>query len=119
VIEFDKCLATPDCMPMLAKVARILGPKGLMPNKKRGTVTTDVENAVQEAIGKTDYRERNHQIDIAIGRLDFTDDQLSMNVEMLMQAVREACRNNPQDAKAGVKEVVLSSTRGPGIVVQI
>lgn len=117
-LQFDKYIAHPNCLSMLRPVARLLGQKGLMPSPKRGTVTTDIAQAVTKAMGQTDFRERMGVVRLGIGLSPFTDAQVQENVQAVLQRVREAAAAViGTNAKITLDEVVLSSTRGPGIVI--
>ncbi len=115
--EFDVVIATPDMMRFVGKLGRVLGPKGMMPNPKTGTVTTDVAKAVEEAkAGKVEYRlDKTNIIHCPIGKCSFTEEQLHDNFRTLLDAIWRA---KPSAAKGQyVKSCVLSSTMGPGIRV--
>jgi len=114
-MEFDRVIASPDMMGKLGKVARILGPRGLMPNPKLGTVTTDIVKAVAEQkAGKVEYRcEKNGIVHVLIGKKSFSDDQLKQNFASIMAAIVKA---KPASSKGiYVKGISLSTTMGPGI----
>ncbi len=116
-IEFDRMIATPDMMGMAGKVARVLGPKGLMPNPKLGTVTTDVENAVKKAkAGEVQYRvEKNGIVHAGIGKASFSEEQIYDNAKAFIDAIIKA---KPAGAKGTyMKKVSLSSTMGVGVKV--
>lgn len=113
--DFDIIVATPDMMGMLGRLGRILGPKGLMPNPKSGTVTFDVARAVNEIkMGKIEYRlEKANMIHTIAGKLSFETDQLVENIEALMDTVIKA---KPASSKGiYIKNLTLTSTMGPGI----
>ncbi|MGI6664575.1 MAG: 50S ribosomal protein L1 [Christensenellaceae bacterium] len=115
--DFDICVATPDMMGLVGRIARILGPKGLMPNPKSGTVTNDIERAVGEIkAGKVEYRvDRTSIIHCVIGKKSFEKDKLEENLNVLMDAI---IRARPAAAKGTyLRSVVLSSTMGPGIKI--
>ena len=115
---FDVCVTTPDMMGMVGRVAKILGPKGLMPNPKSGTVTTNVEKAIQDIkAGKVEYRlDKTNIIHVMIGKVSFGVEKLAENFKVLMDAVVKA---KPAAAKGTyIKSVTLSSTMGPGIRVE-
>jgi large subunit ribosomal protein L1 len=113
--EFDTLIATPDCMGMLGKLGRVLGPKGLMPNPKTGTVTMDVAKAVKDAkAGKVEYRaDKQGMIHCPVGKIQFSEEDLLKNYATLADAILRA---KPSSAKGTfVKSVYLSTTMGPGI----
>ena len=113
--EFDTLIATPDCMGMLGKLGRVLGPKGLMPNPKTGTVTMDVAKAVKDAkAGKVEYRaDKQGMIHCPVGKIEFSEEDLLKNYATLADAILRA---KPASAKGTfVKSVYLSTTMGPGI----
>ena len=115
--EFDTLIATPDCMGMLGKLGIVLGPKGLMPNPKTGTVTMDVAKAVKDAkAGKVEYRaDKQGMIHCPIGKIQFAEDDLIKNYATLADAIIKA---KPASAKGTfVKSIYLSTTMGPGIKV--
>ncbi len=114
-LNFDVLVATPDCMKDLSKVAKILGPKGLMPNPKTGTVTMDVAKAVKEAkAGKVEFRaDKQGMIHCPIGKVEFSEEDLTKNFATLVDAILRA---KPSAAKGTfVKSIYLSTTMGPGL----
>ncbi|MDR0928542.1 MAG: 50S ribosomal protein L1, partial [Oscillospiraceae bacterium] len=114
---FDACVATPDMMGLVGRIGRILGPKGLMPNPKSGTVTMDVTRAINDIkAGKVEYRvDKTAIIHCPIGKKSFEDSKLMENLQVLMDAVNKA---KPAAAKGTyLRSIVLSSTMGPGIKV--
>ena len=118
-IDFDKCIATPDMMPIVGRLGKILGPRGLMPNPKIGTVTMDVKAAVEaERGGKVDFRvEKAGVIHAGVGKASFDADKIAQNVRALVDAVQKA---KPAGAKGTyVKKVSISSTMGPGISIAV
>jgi large subunit ribosomal protein L1 len=118
-IEFDRCIATPDLMPLVGRLGKILGPRNLMPNPKVGTVTMDVKTAVEAAKGgEVQFKvEKAGVIHAGIGKVSFTEDKLAQNVRAFVEAVSKA---RPTGAKGTyVKKVSLSSTMGPGVSVDI
>ena len=118
-IEFDRCIATPDLMPLVGRLGKILGPRNLMPNPKVGTVTMDVKTAVEAAKGgEVQFKvEKAGVIHAGIGKVSFSDDKLAQNVRAFVDAVSRA---KPTGAKgAYLKKVSLSSTMGPGVSVDL
>jgi len=118
-IDFDRCIATPDMMGLVGQVAKILGPKGMMPNPKLGTVTPDVAKAVSEAkAGSIEFRaEKAGIVHVGVGKASFTEAKLVENVRAF---VSEIIRAKPAGAKGTyVRKVSLTSTMGPGIKVDL
>ncbi len=116
-INFDVVIATPDAMRIVGQLGQILGPRGLMPNPKVGTVTTNVEAAVQDAkSGQVRYRtDKNGIIHCTVGKLDFKVDDIIENVTALMVDLRKA---KPASSKGVyIKKITLSSTMGPGLPI--
>ena len=116
-VDFDVIVATPDMMGVVGRLGRVLGPKGLMPNPKSGTVTFDVEKAVNDIkAGKVEYRvDKSSIIHVPFGKKTFGTDKLSENFSALMDAIVKA---KPSASKGKyLKSVVMSSTMGPGIKV--
>ena len=115
--DFDVVVATPDMMGVVGRLGRVLGPKGLMPNPKSGTVTFDVTKAVQEIkAGKVEYRlDKNNIIHVAIGKVSFGGEKLTENFSVLMNAIIKA---KPSAAKGQyLRSVTVASTMGPGIKI--
>jgi large subunit ribosomal protein L1 len=118
-IEFDRCIATPDLMPLVGRLGKVLGPRGLMPNPKVGTVTMDVTGAVQGAKGgAVEFRvEKAGIVQAGVGKASFTEDQLAGNVKAFVDAVLKA---RPQGQKGTfVKKLSISSTQGPGVKIDL
>jgi large subunit ribosomal protein L1 len=116
-MEFDRVIATPDMMGKIGKIARILGPRGLMPNPKLGTVTSDIDKAVKEQkAGKVEYRtDKNGIVHVPIGKKSFTEAQLQENFKVVCAAILRA---KPASSKGTyVKSLVVSTTMGPGIKI--
>ncbi len=117
-IDFDRCIATPDMMALVGKLGKVLGPRGLMPNPKVGTVTNDVKQAVEDAKGgAVEFRvEKAGIIQAGVGKASFSEDQIIGNVKALYDAVQKA---RPSGAKGTyIKRVALSSTMGPGVKIE-
>ena len=118
-VDFDRCIATPDMMGLAGKVARVLGPKGLMPNPKLGTVTMDVAGAVKKAkAGEVQYRaEKTGIVHAGIGKVSFSEDAIYENAKTLIDAIIKA---KPSGAKGTyMKRISISSTMGAGVRVDL
>lgn len=118
-IEFDRCIATPDMMGLAGRVARVLGPKGLMPNPKLGTVTMDVAGAVKKAkAGEVQYRaEKTGIVHAGVGKVSFSEEAIYENAKALIDAVIKA---KPSGAKGTyLKKISISSTMGAGVHVDL
>ncbi len=118
-IEFDRCIATPDMMPIVGRLGKVLGPRNLMPNPKVGTVTMDVEAAVKAAKGgEVQFKvEKAGVVHAGIGKASFDEKALTENVRAFVDAVAKA---KPAGAKGGyMKKIALSSTMGPGISIAV
>ncbi len=114
-LDFDVVVATPDMMGVVGRLGRILGPKGLMPNPKAGTVTMDVTKAVKDIkAGKIEYRlDKTNIIHVPIGKASFTEEQLADNFQTLIEAINKA---RPSAVKGQfLRSVTISSTMGPGV----
>ena len=114
-IDFDRCISTPDMMPLVGRLGKVLGPKGLMPNPKIGTVTNDVSEAVKSAkAGSVEYRnDKSGIIHAGIGKVSFSQENLNINVIEFVKAVK---KDKPNAAKGVfIKKVSLSSTMGAGL----
>jgi len=118
-IDFDKCIATPDMMPVVGRLGKILGPRGLMPNPKIGTVTMDVTQAIRDAKGgQVTFRaEKAGIIHVGVGKVSFDEQALMENIRALVDAVNRA---KPTGAKGQyLRKVSLTSTMGPGVSVSL
>ncbi len=118
-INFDRLIATPDLMPLVGKLGKVLGPKGLMPNPKLGTVTMDVTKAVTEAkSGAIEYRaEKAGIVHCGLAKANMTEDQILANIKALLDALMRA---KPQTTKGVyLQKIAISSTMGPGLKVDV
>ena len=118
-IDFDRCIATPDMMPIVGRLGKVLGPRNLMPNPKVGTVTIDVTEAVKAAKGgEVQFRaEKGGVVHAGIGKASFDENQLVENVKAFINAVAKA---KPSGSKGSyMKGITLSSTMGPGVTVSV
>jgi large subunit ribosomal protein L1 len=116
-INFDRCIATPDMMPLVGRLGKVLGPRGMMPNPKVGTVTMDVTNAVKASKGgSVEFRvEKAGIVHAAVGKVSFEADKLASNIKAFADAVAKA---KPAGAKGTyIQRVALSSTMGPGVKI--
>jgi large subunit ribosomal protein L1 len=117
-IDFDRCIATPDMMPLVGRLGKVLGPRGMMPNPKIGTVTMDVTGAVKGAKGgSVEFRvEKAGIVQAGVGKASFSEDKLVANIRALADAVSKA---KPAGAKGTyIQRVAVSSTMGPGVKVE-
>lgn len=118
-IDFDRCIATPDMMAVVGRIGKILGPRGLMPNPKLGTVTPDVEKAVKAAkSGNVEFRvEKAGIVHAGVGKVSFTEDALAGNIKVFVEAVQKA---KPTGAKgAYIKKLSIASTMGVGVKLDV
>lgn len=118
-LDFDCCVATPDAMPKISKIARKLGPRGLMPSPKNGTVTADVKKAVSDAMkGKVDFKnDKAGTVHCMIGKVSFEESALLENAQAIVKAIKAA---KPEASKGKfLKEFFLSSTMGPSVQVSV
>jgi large subunit ribosomal protein L1 len=116
-IDFDRCIATPDMMPLVGRLGKVLGPRGMMPNPKVGTVTMDITNAVKGAKGgSVEFRvEKAGIVQAGVGKASFGEDQLGANIMAFVDAVQKA---KPTGAKGHyINRVAITSTMGPGVKV--
>ena len=118
-IDFDRCIATPDMMPLVGRLGKVLGPRGMMPNPKVGTVSMDVAGAVKAAKGgAVEFRvEKAGIVQAGVGKASFAEDKLVENIKAFADAVQKA---KPAGAKGQyINRVSLSSTMGPGVKIEI
>lgn len=118
-LDFDVVVATPDMMGIVGRLGRVLGPKGLMPNPKAGTVTMDVTKAINDIkAGKIEYRlDKTNIIHVPLGKVSFTDEQLNDNFRTVMGAITKA---RPSSVKGQfIRSLTLSSTMGPGVKLNV
>lgn len=118
-LDFDVCITTPDMMGVVGRIARVLGPKGLMPNPKSGTVTNDVAKAIQDVkAGKVEYRlDKTNNIHVIIGKVSFGKEKLAENFDVILNAIIKA---KPAAAKGTyIKNLTLTTTMGPGIKIKV
>ena len=118
-IEFDRCIATPDMMPIVGRLGKVLGPRNLMPNPKVGTVTMDVETAVKNAKGgEVQFKaEKAGVVHAGVGKASFEPAKLAENIQAFIDAVQKA---KPSGAKGTyMKKIAVSSTMGPGVTIDV
>ena len=118
-IDFDRCIATPDMMPLVGRLGKVLGPRNLMPNPKVGTVTTDIAEAVKAAKGgAVEFRvEKAGIVHAGVGKASFSEEQITGNVQAFLNAVQKA---RPAGAKGTfIKRIALSSSMGPGVKIDV
>ena len=118
-IDFDRCIATPDLMPLVGRLGKVLGPRGLMPNPKVGTVTMDVTGAVKASKGgAVEFRvEKAGIVHAGVGKASFSSDKLMENIRAFADAVQKA---KPQGAKGQfINRIAISSTMGPGVKIEL
>ena len=118
-IDFDRCIATPDMMPLVGRLGKVLGPRNLMPNPKVGTVTTDIAEAVKAAKGgAVEFRvEKSGIVHAGVGKASFSEEQITGNVQAFLNAVQKA---RPTGAKGTfIKRIALSSSMGPGVKIDV
>lgn len=116
-LDFDCCIASPDVMPKISKIAKKLGPRGLMPSPKNGTVSNDIKKAVQEAIkGKADFKnDKGGTVHCLVGKVNFENQQLIENINVVVKAIKDA---KPENAKGKyIKAFFINTTMGPSVEV--
>ncbi|KAI8321536.1 50S ribosomal protein L1 [Martensiomyces pterosporus] len=114
-VKFDKCLSTPDMLPKVAKIARMLGPKGLMPTVNKGTVTSEVADAIRFSKNAQDFRaDKKFIVHTGVAKIGFSAEEIKSNVSTIMESVRANSKGNRGKF---ISRVYLSSTRGPGVQV--
>jgi large subunit ribosomal protein L1 len=116
-INFDKCISTPKMMPKVSALGQVLGPKGLMPNPKLGTVTNDIEDAIKIVkSGQLEYKtDKSGIIHVSVGKISFTSDELKKNVTFLIEELK---KKKPESSKGVfIKKFFINSTMGPGLQV--
>jgi large subunit ribosomal protein L1 len=117
--DFDVAIATPDMMRFVGRLGKLLGPKGLMPAPKAGTVTPDIENAVKEyAAGKQEFRtDKGGNVHTVVGKVSFTNDELKANIDAMIQKLRDV---KPEPVKVNyIKKVTLKASMTPGVPLQV
>ncbi|NBV06174.1 MAG: 50S ribosomal protein L1 [Proteobacteria bacterium] len=118
-LDFDCCVATPDVMQKISKVARKLGPRGLMPSPKNGTVTTDIQKAVSDALkGKVNFKnDKAGTVHCLVGKVDFESSALVENIKTVIKAIKDS---KPESSKGKfIKEFYLNTTMGPSVQVAV
>ena len=118
-MNFDRCIATPDMMGVVGKLGKVLGPRGLMPNPKLGTVTPNVAQAVKDAKGgQVEFRaDKTGNVNAGVGKAKFSEEQLVANVAAFLDAINKA---RPSGVKGSyIKKATLSSTMGPGVKLDV
>ena len=116
-INFDKCISTPKMMPKVSALGQVLGPKGLMPNPKLGTVTNDIEDAIKKVkSGQLEYKtDKSGIIHVSVGKISFTSEELKKNVTFLIEELK---KKKPESSKGVfIKKFFINSTMGPGLQV--
>ncbi|CAO3645299.1 unnamed protein product [Cunninghamella echinulata] len=115
-LKFDKCISTPQMFPAVTKIARVLGPKGLMPTVKKGTVTDDVTDIVRKSKSSFDFKgDKYGVLHTGIGKVEFEATDIEGNLKAILEELRVFGKTN--NLKGFIQNVALSSTRGPGIVI--
>ena len=116
-LNFDKCISTPKMMVKVSSLGQILGPKGLMPNPKLGTVTNDIANAIKNIkLGQVEYKtDKAGIIHVSVGKISFSEDELKKNIEFLLEEIK---KKKPETSKGiYIKKFFINSTMGPGLQV--
>lgn len=118
-IEFDKMYATPDMMSRVNQIARILGPRGLMPNVKRGTVTNDIYNVIQAARGEMSFKQVDTLLSMPVGRASFSDTEIVRNIIEATNKVREILNSSPSAKKGYIGRTLITSAASPSIAIVV
>lgn len=116
-LNYDRVVATPDVELALRKAARVLGPRGLMPTAKKGTVTTDLAGVVSAALGTQPFKEKNDRVALTVGRCDFSDAEIVRNIVATSQALKDSVRTTKSKRPILLGHTHLSSTHGPALVI--
>lgn len=118
-IDFERAYATPDMVSRLNQVARILGPKGLMPSAKRGTVTSNIYDVLTQAVGETVYKQKATMLSLPIGRADFSDIEIVRNIIAVTDSLRSTINGMDSKKAPSLGKATISSAVGPHIVIEI
>lgn len=115
--DYDKSFATPDIVPQLSKIARKLGPKGLMPSVKKGTVTTELDQVIRESAGTLPFKQKSELLSIPIGRVHYTDSEILSNVIAARDTIKSSIGLIKTKKPIIVGQTTITSTHGPGLVI--
>ncbi|CDR38881.1 CYFA0S02e07800g1_1 [Cyberlindnera fabianii] len=118
-LDFDRAFATPEITSQLNSIARTLGPRGLMPTAKKGTVSEDVQSLIKQVSGSIPFRQKTEQISIAVGRVNFTDSEIVQNIIAAHGALEQAISQQKSKRPSILGQTVLQSTHGPGLVINL
>ncbi|GMF00708.1 unnamed protein product [[Candida] boidinii] len=116
-LDFDKIIATTDIEAQLRRVARVLGPKGLMPSAKRGTVSNDISELISGTLGTQPFREKNGFVALTVARCDFSDEEVIKNIIATSKAVKDSVSSIKTKKPIILGQTILTTTHGPGIVI--